>query len=95
MPVVVKYNNANRMYFVITDTNGYVGTGTAARAVTVTYDFTDSNGQTITFKHTYNANRQDMLDKKTSDGKIHRLFLEVATQMRHYQTKILVTQYLR
>lgn len=54
MPVVVN-NGGNKMYFVIASTNGYVSTGTSARTVTVTYEFTDGNNNKITFTQTCNA----------------------------------------
>ena len=60
MPVVVD-NGGNKMYFTISSTNGYVSTGTASRAVTLSFEFTDSNGQKITFSKTWNCNRSDMI----------------------------------
>ncbi|MBR5570066.1 MAG: hypothetical protein IKW10_04135 [Oscillospiraceae bacterium] len=61
MPVVVD-NSGNKMYFTISSTNGYVSTNTASRAVTLTYEFTDANGQTITFSKSWSCNRSDMIN---------------------------------
>ena len=61
MPVVVD-NSGYKMYFTMTGTTGYVSTTTTARAVTLTFEFTDSNSQTITFSKTWNCNRQNMID---------------------------------
>lgn len=58
MPVVVN-NGGNKMYFTISSTNGYVSTGTSARSVTLTYEFTDPNGKTLTFKKTWQFNYAD------------------------------------
>ena len=58
MPVVVN-NGGNKMYFTISDTNGYVSTSTAGRTVTVSYEFTDPNGKTITFSKTWQFNYAD------------------------------------
>ncbi len=53
MPVVVDNNGTKKMYFTISSTNGYVSTSTSARAVTLTYDFTDPNGKTLKFSKTW------------------------------------------
>lgn len=58
MPVVVN-NSGNKMYFTISSTNGYVSTGTSGRTVTITYEFTDPNGKTITFDKTWQFNYAD------------------------------------
>ena len=58
MPVVVD-NGGNKMYFTISSTNGYVSTNTASRSVTLTYDFTDPNGSTLTFSKTWQFNYAD------------------------------------
>ena len=61
MPIVVN-NSGNKMYFTISSTNGYVGTGTTARTVTVSYEFKDNNGGTLTFSKTWNCVRSDMIN---------------------------------
>lgn len=61
MPVVVN-NSGNKMYFTISSTNGYVSTSTAARSVTLTYEFTDPNGKTLTFSKSWNVNRSTMIN---------------------------------
>ena len=61
MPVVVN-NSGNKLYFTISSTTGYVSSGTAARSVTLTYEFTDANGQTISFTKNWYCNRQSMID---------------------------------
>ena len=44
-----------KLYFTISSTNGYVGTGTTSRAITMQYEFTDNNGgEKLTFTHTFN-----------------------------------------
>ena len=44
-----------KLYFTISSTNGYVGSGTTSRAVTMQYEFTDNNGgDKLTFTHTFN-----------------------------------------
>ena len=44
-----------KLYFTISSTNGYVGSGTTSRAVTMQYEFTDNNGgEKLTFTHTFN-----------------------------------------
>ncbi|MBE7080210.1 MAG: hypothetical protein E7371_03120 [Clostridiales bacterium] len=58
MPVVVN-NGGNKMYFTISSTNGYVSTSTASRTVTISYEFTDSNGGTLTFSKTWQFNYAD------------------------------------
>ena len=58
MPVVVN-NSGNKMYFTISSTNGYVSTSTAARSVTLTYEFTDPNGKTLTFTKNWNFKYAD------------------------------------
>jgi len=58
MPVVVN-NGGNKMYFTISSTNGYVSTGTSSRTVTLTYEFTDPNGKTLTFNKKWQFNYAD------------------------------------
>ena len=58
MPVVVN-NSGNKMYFTISSTNGYVSTSTSGRTVTLTYEFTDPNGKTLTFSKTWQFNYAD------------------------------------
>ncbi len=58
MPVVVN-NGGNKMYFTISSTNGYVSTSTSGRTVTLTYEFTDPNGKTLTFTKTWQFNYAD------------------------------------
>lgn len=58
MPVVVN-NSGNKMYFTISSTNGYVSTKTASRTVTISYEFTDPNGKTLTFSKTWQFNYAD------------------------------------
>ncbi len=44
-----------KLYFTISSTNGYVGSGTTSRAITMQYEFTDNNGgEKLTFTHTFN-----------------------------------------
>ena len=44
-----------KLYFTISSTNGYVGTSTTSRAITMQYEFTDNNGgEKLTFTHTFN-----------------------------------------
>ena len=44
-----------KLYFTISSTNGYVGTGTTSRAITMQYEFTDNNGgEKLTFTYTFN-----------------------------------------
>ena len=65
MPVVVN-NSGNKMYFTISSTNGYVTTNTASRTVTISYEFTDGNGQTLTFSKTWQFNYTDYKSKQYS-----------------------------
>ena len=58
MPVVVN-NGGNKLYFTISSTNGYVSTSTASRTVTLSYEFTDPNGKTLTFSKTWQFNYAD------------------------------------
>ena len=55
MPVAVK----GKLYFTISSTNGYVSTSTSGRTVTLTYEFTDPNGKTLTFSKTTQFNYAD------------------------------------
>lgn len=63
MPVVVN-NEGNKMYFTISSTNGYVSTGTSGRTVTISYEFTDPNGKTITFSKKWQFNYADYKNGK-------------------------------
>ena len=46
-----------KLYFTISSTNGYVGTGTTSRDITMQYEFTDNNGgEKLVFTHTFNIN---------------------------------------
>lgn len=63
MPVVVN-NGGNKMYFTISSTNGYVSTNTSGRTVTLTYEFTDPNGKTLTFSKTWQFNYADYKNGK-------------------------------
>ena len=65
MPVVVN-NSGNKMYFTISSTNGYVSTSTASRSVTLTYEFTDPNGKTLTFTKNWNFQYADYKSKQYS-----------------------------
>lgn len=58
MPVVVN-NGGNKMYFVMSSTSGYVGTGTSARTVTISYKFQDNNGGELNFSKTWQFNYAD------------------------------------
>ena len=62
MPVVVDNNGTKQLYFTISSTNGYVSTGTSARSVTLTYEFTDPNGKTLTFTKNWNFKYADYKD---------------------------------
>ncbi len=63
MPVVVDNNGTKQMYFTLSSTTGYVSTSTTARAVKLTYEFTDPNGKTLTFSNTWNVTYADYKDK--------------------------------
>ena len=60
MPVAVE----GKLYFTISNTNGYVSTSTSARSVTLTYEFTDPNGKTLTFSKTTQFNYADYKNGK-------------------------------
>ncbi len=51
MPVA--YNNV--MYFVASSENGFVSTGSGARSIAIKYEFTDNNGNSLTFDHTWSV----------------------------------------
>ncbi len=64
-----------KLYFTISSTNGYVGTGTTSRAVTMQYEFTDNNGgEKLTFTHTFNISydkdKQYSYSDLSSSGKL-------------------------
>ncbi len=63
MPVVVDNNGTKQMYFTISSTSGYVSTGTSARAVTLTYEFTDPNGKSVKFTVSWTVTYADYKDK--------------------------------
>lgn len=62
MPVVVDNNGTKEMYFTISSTTGYVSSGTSARAVTLSYEFSDNNGGTLNFSKTWNVVRADYIN---------------------------------
>ncbi|MBO5409293.1 MAG: hypothetical protein J6A61_07870 [Clostridia bacterium] len=55
MPVVVDNNGTNKLYFVASNSNGLVNTGNTARSVPVSYVFTDKNGKSLSFSHTWSV----------------------------------------
>ncbi len=60
-----------KLYFTISSTNGYVGSGTSSRAITMQYEFTDNNGgETLTFTHTFNIsyNKDDQYSYSDLSG---------------------------
>ena len=57
-----------KLYFTISSTNGYVGSGTTSRAITMQYEFTDNNGgDKLTFTHTFNISYDKDNQYKYSD----------------------------
>ena len=67
-----------KLYFTISSTNGYVGTGTSSRAITMQYEFTDNNGgEKLTFTHTFNIsyNKDDQYSYSdlSGSGKLTKL----------------------
>ena len=67
-----------KLYFTISSTNGYVGSGTTSRAVTMQYEFTDNNGgEKLTFTHTFNIsyNKDDQYSYSdlSGSGKLTKL----------------------
>ena len=67
-----------KLYFTISSTNGYVGSGTTSRAVTMQYEFTDNNGgEKLTFTHTFNIsyNKDDQYNYSdlSGSGKLTKL----------------------
>ena len=67
-----------KLYFTISSTNGYVGTGTTSRAITMQYEFTDNNGgEKLVFTHTFNisydANNQYSYSDLSGSGKLTKL----------------------
>ena len=67
-----------KLYFTISSTNGYVGTGTTSRAVTMQYEFTDNNGGekltfTYTFNISYNKDDQYSYSDLSGSGKLTKL----------------------
>jgi len=65
MPVVVD-NSGKKMYFVMSSTDAYVSTKTAARANTLTYTFTDNNGGKAEKTKSWTVNRADYSSKQYS-----------------------------
>ena len=67
-----------KLYFTISSTNGYVGSGTTSRAITMQYEFTDNNGgEKLTFTHTFNIsyNKDDQYSYSdlSGSGKLTKL----------------------
>ena len=67
-----------KLYFTISSTNGYVGSGTSSRAITMQYEFTDNNGgEKLTFTHTfnisYNKGDQYSYSDLSGSGKLTKL----------------------
>ena len=67
-----------KLYFTISSTNGYVGSGTTSRAITMQYEFTDNNGgEKLTFTHTFNISYDKTNQYSYSDlsgsGKLTKL----------------------
>ncbi|MBQ3054522.1 MAG: hypothetical protein IJC88_00270 [Oscillospiraceae bacterium] len=70
--------DANEVYFTISGTSGFVGSGTTSRAITIHYEFTDNNGGTkLEFDHTwniaYNKDEQYNYNTLVSDGTMTKL----------------------
>ena len=61
MPVVAD-NGGYKLYFTVSSTNGYVSNKTSSRAVTISYVFTDSNGQSVSFSKAWSCVRTDMIN---------------------------------
>lgn len=55
MPVVVDNNGTNMLYFVASSSSGLVNSGNTARNVPVSYVFTDKNGKSLSFSHTWSV----------------------------------------
>ena len=67
-----------KLYFTISSTNGYVGSGTTSRAITMQYEFTDNNGgEKLVFTHTfnisYNKDNQYSYSDLSGSGKLTKL----------------------
>ena len=67
-----------KLYFTISSTNGYVGSGTTSRAITMQYEFTDNNGgEKLVFTHTFNIsyNKDDQYSYSdlSGSGKLTKL----------------------
>ena len=67
-----------KLYFTISSTNGYVGTTTTSRTITMQYEFTDNNGgEKLTFTHTFNIsyNKDDQYSYSdlSGSGKLTKL----------------------
>lgn len=68
----------DKLYFTISSTNGYVGSGTTSRTITMQYEFTDNNGgEKLTFTHTFNIsyNKEDQYSYSdlSGSGKLTKL----------------------
>ena len=67
-----------KLYFTISSTTGYVGSGTDSRSITMQYEFTDNNGgEKLTFTHTFNISyskdEQYSYSDLSGSGKLTRL----------------------
>lgn len=67
-----------KLYFTISSTTGYVGSGTTSRAITMQYEFTDNNGgEKLTFNHTFNISyskdEQYSYSDLSNSGKLTKL----------------------
>ena len=47
MPVVYEENGVKTLYFTLANKSGFLGSGTKSKTLTVTYEFTDSNNNTL------------------------------------------------
>lgn len=67
-----------KLYFTISSTNGYVGSGTTSRSIAMQYEFTDNNGgEKLVFTHTFNIqyNKDDQYSYSdlANSGKLTKL----------------------
>lgn len=75
MPVVGK---DGKLYFTLSSTNGFVGSGTTSRSITIAYEFTDNNGgEILKFTHTwsvpYEKDNQYNYNSFVNDGTMTKL----------------------
>lgn len=75
MPVV---GSDGKLYFTISSSSGFVGSGTTSRSITIAYEFTDNNGgTTLKFNHTwsiaYDKESQYNYDSFVNDGTMTKL----------------------